>query len=98
MAYEVILSEKASLEIDKIFQYLLIHWSEKIASEFINKLNSKIKIISKFPYIYPQSSFGKQIRRCVITKQTSCYYKFSERKVKIIFVYDTRQSPEKLII
>lgn len=55
MACEIILSKKASQEIDRIFEYLMINWSEQKASEIINKINSKLKIISQYPFIYPQS-------------------------------------------
>ncbi|WP_335967375.1 type II toxin-antitoxin system RelE/ParE family toxin, partial [Galbibacter sp. PAP.153] len=64
--------------------------------EVVQKLDSSIEIIKNQPEIFPESKKGKGLRRCVITKQTTLYYRFNSKRINIVTVFDTRQNPNKL--
>ena len=96
MAYEIKFSKRALREYKNIINYLLEFWSEEVAHKFINKFNNKLEVISKFPFSYPVILNGKQIRKCVLTKHTSLYYKISYKRILIILLFDNRQSSDKL--
>lgn len=96
MASRVSFTIESSEQIDNIFDYLLNNWSEKITSEFIKKINSKVSFIKEFPHLYPFTEFRKNVRRCIVTKQVALYYKITGDEILVISVFDTRQSPEKL--
>jgi len=76
---KVVISKTAEKKLEKLFEYLLEKWSEKIKDEFIQKLNHNIEIIRVQPEIFPESKKGKKLRRCVITKQTTVYYRFNSK-------------------
>ncbi|MEO8211306.1 MAG: type II toxin-antitoxin system RelE/ParE family toxin [bacterium] len=96
MAYKIEFSDEALNNLQENLNYLFKEWSDKVAIEFIDKLYFKLELISFQPYSYSKSYSNKQIRKCVVTKQISLIYKIIGKKVIILSLFDTRQSPDKL--
>lgn len=48
------------------------------------------------PKSFPASKIKKGIRRCVVTRQTSVYYRIQNESIEIITVIDNRQDPKKI--
>ena len=76
--------------------FLLINWSFKTAVAFLDKFFLKINNISLHPYGYSKSVLGRNIRRCLVTKHVTLYYKIKKYKIFVLFLFDNRQSPYKL--
>jgi len=95
---KVFLSELAENKLLKLNDYLLENWSLKVKNDFIKKLTSKIDQISEQPESCPQSSEFKGLFKCVVTKQTTLYYRINldRNEIEIITIFDTRQNPDKL--
>lgn len=95
---KVFLSELAETKLLKLSDYLILHFDIKTRDKFIEKLSKKIKQISIQPQSCPQSSEYKGLYKCVVTKQTTFYYRISTelREIEIITIFDTRQNPDKL--
>ena len=95
---KVFLSELAESKLLKLSDYLLENWNLKTRDKFIEKLSEKIKQISIQPQSCTQSSEFKGLYKCVVTKQTTFYYRISTelREIEIITIFDTRQYPDKL--
>lgn len=95
---KVYLSIIAETKLLKLSQYLLEKWSLETKNNFIKKLSSKINQISSQPKSCPLSNEFKGLYKCVVTKQTTFYYRILENKneIEIITIFDTRQNPEKL--
>ncbi len=53
-------------------------------------------MIREQPESFPSSDKIKGLRKCVITKQTTLFYKFDKKQIKIVTIFDTRQNPKKL--
>lgn len=96
MRRKVIISKTAEKKLEALFQYLLEEWSFKVKSDFSKKLEKNINIIRDQPESFPKSEQQSGLRKCVITKQTTLYYEFTDKEVQILTVFDTRQDPEKL--
>lgn len=95
---KVFLSELAEIKLLKLNDFLLENWNLKVRNDFINKLTSKIEQISHQPLSCPESSIYKRLFKCVVTKQTTLYYRLNidKKEIEIITVFDTRQNPEVL--
>ncbi|WP_339844320.1 type II toxin-antitoxin system RelE/ParE family toxin [uncultured Dokdonia sp.] len=95
---KVFLSELAERKLLILSEYLLENWNSKTRDQFIEKLTKKIKQISFQPESCPQSSELKGLYKCVVTKQTTFYYRISTGldEIEIITIFDTRQNPDKL--
>ncbi len=96
MVYEIVFSERASKELTSILEYLEDEWSAKTSIDFTNMLNEKLIHIITNPYLYPPFKNKKQIRRCVVNKQVSAFYRIKNSDIQIITFFDNRSNPKKL--
>lgn len=96
MSRKVVISKTAEKKLKKLFEYLITDWSVKVKNDFIEKLDSSIEIIKNQPEIFPESKKGKGLRKCVITKQTTIYYRYNSNRINIVTLFDNRQDPNKL--
>ena len=94
----VYLSEQAEIKLLQLNDYLLEKWSVKVRNVFIDKLTKKINQIASQPECCPQSKDFPGLFKCVVTKQTTFYYRllFDKNEIEIITLFDTRQNPNKL--
>ncbi|GAA5040119.1 hypothetical protein GCM10011506_40250 [Marivirga lumbricoides] len=88
-------SPRARQDYLKLLDYLADKWGNKTVNKFNNRLQSILKLISEMPDLYPSSGKRKQVRRCVISKQTSLYYQIKKDKIELITMFDNRQNPTK---
>jgi len=93
---KVILSKRASNKLKKLLDYLEVEWSKKVKSNFINKLDKALGHISQYPESTQKSDFIKGLHRVVVTKQTTVYYKFDSKSIKVVTIFDTRMNPKRL--
>jgi plasmid stabilization system protein ParE len=96
MTREVIWSPASERDFEAILEYLQIKWSRRVISKFINKVDDNIGLILEDPKIFPVINEELQIRKSVITKQNSLYYREINQKIEIVRLFDTRQDPRKL--
>ena len=96
MNRKVVISKTAEKKLEKLFEYLIKEWSVKVKKDFVEKLDSSIEIIKSQPEIFPESKKGKNLRKCVVTKQTTIYYRYNSKRINIVTLFDTRQDPNKL--
>ena len=94
----VFLSEQAESKLLELNDYLLEKWNIKVRDNFISELSKKINQISIHPESCVQSKEFTGIYKCVVTKQTSFYYRilWDKNEIEIITLFDTRQKPKKL--
>jgi len=93
---KVVISKTAEKKLHKLFEYLITEWSVKVKTDFVEKLDSSIEIIKNQPEIFPESKKAKGLRKCVITKQTTLYYRYNSKRINLVTIFDTRQNPNKL--
>lgn len=95
---KVYLSENTESKLLLLTDYLKVKWSEKVKEDFIKKLTKKISMISEFPQSCPESNDFKGLYKCVVSKQTTFYYRilFEKNEIEIITLFDTRQNPKNL--
>ncbi|MCX2681987.1 type II toxin-antitoxin system RelE/ParE family toxin [Galbibacter sp. EGI 63066] len=95
---QVFLSELAESKLLRLSEYLLEKWNLKTRDKFIAKLTDKIKQISSQPDSCPKSNEYEGLYKCVVTKQTTFYYRILKQsnEIEIITIFDTRQNPDKL--
>ncbi len=95
---EVYLSELAEHKLKELTHHLLEDWSYKVKTDFLAKLDGKIDQISSHPESCPKSMEFGGIYKCVVTSQTTFFYRvhFEREEIEIITLFDTRQNPDKL--
>lgn len=94
--YSVGWSDRAIADKNKIIDYLQKNWTMKELQSFIKKLDNLIDSISVNPEMFRKARKDSNYRRCVLSKQTTIYYKFEDEKVLIQALWDNRRNPEDL--
>ena len=92
MSRIVIISKTAEFRLEKLFEYLISTWTLKSKDKFIKKLDKSMGVIKNHPESFPESRKEKGLRKCVITKQTTLFYRFDSEKIYVITIFDTRQN------
>ena len=92
----IVISDKAKQQTLDLFNYLEVKWSVETRKKFAIKLKKTIKIIRFNPESFPKSDIIKTQYKCVVTKQTTVYYKFNHKEIRILALFDTRQHPKKI--
>ena len=93
---KIIISDFVLDKIKNLLEYIESKWSENVRQKFAQKLYSSVKVIRESPEAFPKSDINKNVHKCVITKQTTIFYKFNSKKIEIIAIFDTRQNPNKI--
>jgi plasmid stabilization system protein ParE len=96
MKREIRLSKRVMRKLNSLLVYLEEEWSIKVKHEFVLKLDKSLKQIQKLPDSFPESEKIKGLRKCVVTKQTTLFYKYSETTIDVITIFDNRQNPKSL--
>lgn len=96
MAKQIIWSPLAEKDFDSILEYLEKNWGEKVIESFIDLTEKLIFQISLNPKLFPTIHKKEKIRKCVITKHNTMYYREQKDFIAILRIFDNRQDPEKL--
>jgi len=84
MPYPVRYSSRAYAEYESILQYVSDNFGILKAFEVDAHFEGIIKQIASNPKMYPPSLKYSEVRRCIISRQTSLYYRFSGEFVELI--------------
>jgi plasmid stabilization system protein ParE len=96
MPKQIIWSFLAENDFAKILDYLEKNWEKKVAAHFIDLTENIINQIALNPKQFPISYKRKNVRKCVLIKQNTLYYRDTRSKVEILRIYDSRQDPDTL--
>ena len=97
MPKPVIWSPLSENDFENILSYLEKNWGTKVASNFIDLVENIINQISLNPKQFPICYKRKKVRKSVLTKHNTLYYRDSKINIEILRIYDTRQDPNTLI-
>ncbi|MCP4456904.1 MAG: type II toxin-antitoxin system RelE/ParE family toxin [Cytophagales bacterium] len=90
---KVILSPLAEFKLQHLLAHLESEWGDLAKQKFLLKLKTSLETLASFPQAHPKIN---EVYKCVITKQTSLYYRVKSDTVEIITAFDNRQDPNKL--
>lgn len=96
MRRDVVWSPLAQEDLTSILDYLDKNWNAAVAVKLLDKIESVVSIIARHPERHQLINQEWGIRKCVITKHNTLFYRELLNKVEIVRLFDTRQHPEKL--
>jgi len=96
MLRHIVWSLLAERDFANILEYLNKNWDEKVTNNFIDLTEEVIRQISVNPRQFPVIYKKEKIRKCVLTKHNTLFYRDSKSRVDILRIYDTRQDPKTL--
>ncbi len=93
--YKIVWTEHALADLGQTFSYLEQNFSEHEIRRLAHKIESILALIATQPTMYPESSPRKGVRRAVILRLNSLYYRVTDRQIEILSFFSNRQDPEK---
>ena len=96
MPKQIIWSPLSENDFLTILDYLKENWDDKVVQGFIEITASSLSMISINPRQFPVIYKNKKIRKCVLTKHNTLFYRDRKNYVDILRIFDNRQDPKKL--
>lgn len=80
----------ASKDFSAILEYLCKEFGAGSAQNFIIRIEKFVSLIEISPFLYPLSDY-RNVRKAVLNKQASIYYKLEGSQIVILRVLDNRR-------
>ena len=93
---QVIWTPEAVTTFNQNIAYLQQEWNDKVIERFIDKTDKLITLISEQPLLFPSAHKKKSIRKCLVVKQVSLYYRVQKDTIYLITFWNNYQHPRKL--
>jgi len=94
MPKQIIWSPLSQKDFVLILDYLQNYWDNKVVQVFIEITERSIEQISNNPKQFPL--INKDVRKCVLTKHNTLYYRDGKESIDILRIFDNRQDPQKM--
>ena len=98
MPKPIIWSPLSENDFENIFDYLDNNFGNKVAFNFVELTENLLNQIALNPKQFPVFYKVKKVRKCVLTKHNSLFYRDGKTKIEILRIYDTRQNPNTLTL
>ena len=92
---KVIWSENSYQNSIEIKHYLQDKFTEKEIEVFYSLLSTFEEAVSIFPKLYPITKRKSQIRRAVLSKVLSVFYKVNKNQIEVLSILDNRTNLSK---
>ena len=82
----------------KVLEYLDEAWTKREIQNFVDKTEKVLNLIVIDPEMFEASRKKKIVRKGLITRHNTLYYRIKIRKqeIELITFWDNRKNPEKL--
>ena len=94
--YKILWTDFALKELESTIEYLEENWTSREIQKFALLLDLQLNRLKIYPNLFPESHRYKKIRKSVLTRQVSMYYRVVNLEIQIISLFDNRQNPKKL--
>jgi len=92
----IIWSPLSETDLEVILEYLAEDWNGEVAIRFLDKIEHLLEQISINPEQFPMVNTKRKVRKCVITRHNTLFYKENKEYVEVLRIFDTRQDPKRL--
>ena len=92
--YKILWTDLAIEELEETIKYLEEDFSQKEIKKLAKEIERVINLISQNPTIFPLSE-KMNLRKVVILKFNSMFYRVANEQVQIISFFNNRKNPKK---
>lgn len=96
MSKSIIWSPLAESDLERILDYLNEKWNQQVVLDFLDKIENLTLQICVNPKQFPIINYKNKVRKFVVTKHNTIYYREMKKYIEILRVFDTRQDPKIL--
>lgn len=91
---EILFSKKAFNDLDKIEEYILAKWNDKVLEDFHSKLDTCLQLIVDGVAIF-QNYEDTSYQKVMITKHNTLIYRIDDDVLKVIRIIQNYQNPDE---
>jgi plasmid stabilization system protein ParE len=95
--YKLIWSDEALNNLKGIIDYLENKWTRREIKKFAQLLDKQLGLIEENPFLFAESVKSNGLRKSVLSRQITLYYRIINYEIRIIALFDNRQNPIKLM-
>jgi len=92
----IIWSPRSEQDFENILEYLVNNWDGSVALKFIDLVDILLVQVSINPRQFPLVHKKLNVRKCVISKHNTLYYRNRRNYIELLRIYDNRQDPNSL--
>ena len=96
MTYKITFSPLPKITYQKNIHYLDNNWPLKSKVKFITNISKTVFLIKDNPEFFPKWKTNNNIRKAVIVKQITMFYKIEKDTIEILLFWNSYQNPDKL--
>ena len=94
--YKILWTDNALEELETTYEYLESNFTQTELTHLSKEIEKTTFLISKNPKLFPESEFKKGIRKVVIVKFNTMYYRLKNDTIEILSFFSNRQNPTKI--
>ncbi len=92
--YKILWTDHALSELSEVYRYLEFNFSDKELKRLSIEIEKTIRLISINPTLFPLSK-SKSIRKAVVMKYNTLYYRQNDSDIEILSFFNNRKSPDR---
>ena len=93
--YKILWTDFALGELEITIEYLKENQTERELRNLASEIEETLSLISHYPNLFQAFDSRKNIRRVVVAKHNTLYYRVKNNTIEIISFFSNRQSPKK---
>ncbi|MHA8066715.1 type II toxin-antitoxin system RelE/ParE family toxin [Aquirufa sp. ROCK2-A2] len=93
--YKILWTDYALRELEITIEYLQSNWTDRELRNLAFEIEETLNLLSHNPNLFQATDSRKDIRRVVIAKHNSLYYRVKNNTIEIISFFSNRQNPNK---
>ena len=86
----VLWTDQALKNASSIKVYLEENFSEKEIEKFYSLLSAFESAVATFPKLYPRTNTKARIRRAVLSREVSAFYRIIAERIEVLVILDNR--------
>ncbi len=93
--YRILWTDHALEELDKAVEYLQLNFTDVEIARLANAIESTLSHITRNPLMYPESAQARGIRRAVVLRFNTLYYRVNResKQIEVLSFFSNRQDP-----
>ncbi|MGH9948515.1 MAG: type II toxin-antitoxin system RelE/ParE family toxin [Pyrinomonadaceae bacterium] len=94
--YKLFWTDHALDQLSQTVLYLEENFTEREIQKLADRIEIVLRLVSENPRLFQESDYLKGVRRALVTKNNSLYYRVTDNRIEILSFFSNRQDPEKL--
>lgn len=93
--FRILWTENALAELEATIAFLETNWTEKELRKLAIEIEKAIDLLSRNPLLFQPSDLNIKVRRVVVAKKNTPYYRINGNTVEVFSFFSNRQNPKK---